>query len=290
MTRSCFATLLLAVAALGIAVTASARIPPPKVSPAGKSRALILLGLPGDEEHATHFGNIARQWREWLTGPLGFAAADVRLLADRGGKEGVDAPATRESIQKEVAELKKVLQPEDRLWVFFLGHGNHDGDHAYFHLPGSDLRGEELGKLFAGLPCREQVFWMTTSASGWFLKSLSAKGRIVITATLPEDEFNETEFPEALANAAKLPLEKLDDDKDGKVSVLELYRHVQAEVAALFEADSRVPTEHALLDDNGDGQGTEEPVLPGEKKDKKPTADGALAAKTFLPLRPKGGN
>jgi hypothetical protein len=288
MMRSLLLKLLLAGVAVGITAAASARIRPMDSEPAGKSRALILAGLPGDEEHATHFGKIAGAWREWLTGPLGFAAADVRLLSDRGGKEGVDGPATREAIQKEVEELKKVLRPEDRLWVFFLGHGNHDGDHAYFHLPGSDLRGEDLGKLFADVRCREQVFWMTTSASGWFLKSLSAKGRIVITATLPDDEFNETEFPEALANAAKLPLEKLDDNKDGKVSILELYRHILAEVAALFEADSRVPTEHALLDDNGDGQGTEEPVLPGEKTDKKPTADGPLAAKTFLPLKSKG--
>ena len=128
---------------------------------------------------------------------------------------------------------------------------------------------------------------MTTSASGWFLKSLSAKGRIVITASLPEDEFNETEFPEALANAAKLPLDQLDENKDGKVSILELYRRVLTEVTALFEADSRIATEHALLDDNGDGTGTEEPVVAGEKSTKKPTADGALAAKTFLPLKPK---
>src|SRR5262249_20180292 len=152
---SCVGLLGMAVA-LGVTLAASARIPPPATAPAGKSRALILVGLPGDEEHAAHFGKVAGQWRDWLTGPLGFAAEAVRLLSDRGGKEGVDGPATRESIQKEVEELKKALRPEDRLWVFFLGHGNHDGDHAYFHLPGSDFRGEELGKLFAGLNCREQ--------------------------------------------------------------------------------------------------------------------------------------
>jgi hypothetical protein len=68
------------------------------------------------------------------------------------------------------------------------------------------------------------------------------------------------------------------------VSVLEIYRHTVAEVGARFAADNRVPTEHAQLDDNGDGAGTEEPVLAGEK-DKKPTADGALAGRTYLPLK-----
>src|SRR5205823_8479943 len=140
---------------------------------------------------------------------------------------------------QEVAALRKALRPEDRLWVFFLGHGNHDGDHAYFHLPGSDFRGDELGKLFAGLQCREQVFWMTTSASGWFLKSLSAKGRIVITATVADDEFNETEFPHALATVLKRPHKELDTNRDGKVSVLELYQQTVAEVNARFNADKR---------------------------------------------------
>ena len=93
-----------------------------------------------------------------------------------------------------------------------------------------DLRDDQLGKLFAGIACREQVFWVTTSASGWFLRSLSAKGRIVITATAADEEFNETEFPEALADVSRLPVERLDDNKDGKVSVLELYRHTVAEV------------------------------------------------------------
>jgi hypothetical protein len=67
--------------------------------------------------------------------------------------------------------------------------------------------------------------------------------------------------------------------------MLELFQRITKEVQALFEEDDRVPTEHALLDDNGDGTGTEEPVVEATKE-KKRTADGALAAKTFLPLKP----
>ena len=69
------------------------------------------------------------------------------------------------------------------------------------------------------------------------------------------------------------------------MSVLELYRRTVAEVEARFAADKRVPTEHAQLDDNGDGVGTEEPVVE-PIGDKKPTADGQLAARTILPFRP----
>jgi hypothetical protein len=276
----------LALTALLAAAAPAAEPGAESAPPARKGHALILVGLPGDADHETLFASVAEQWRDWLTGPLGFASEDVRVLFGRSGKEGLaQGPADRTAVERAVADLRAGLGREDRLWVFFLGHGDYDGEHARFHLPGLDLREDELGKLFAGIACREQVFWMTTSASGWFLKALSAKGRIVIAATAAEEEYNETEFPEALAAVAKLPPKKLDANKDGKVSVLEVYRRTVAEVEARFAADKRAPTEHAQLDDNGDGRGTEAPVVDGEAG-KKSTLDGPLAAHTYLPLKP----
>ena len=280
-----------AVALLSVLLLAAAAAAgPPEEAPAPAARrghALILVGLPGDAEHEALFASVAEQWRDWLTGPLGFAPADVRILFGRSGKEGLaQGPSDREAIEREVADLKAGLGRQDRLWVFFLGHGDYDGEHARFHLPGRDLTEDDLGKLFTGIACHEQVFWMTTSASGWFLKALSAKGRIVIAATAADQEYNETEFPEALATVAKLPAKELDANRDGRVSVLEVYRRTVAEVEARFAADKRAPTEHAQIDDNGDGRGTEAPVVDGEAG-KKSTLDGPLAAHTYLPLKPK---
>ncbi len=168
-----------------------------EAAPELKGQALILMGLPGDKEHEKLFTDTARQWRDWLIGPLGFRPGDVRILSGGAARNGVaQGPATRETIEKEAARLRQSLRPGDRLWVFFLGHANYDGEHAWFHLPGPDLREDEIGKLFAGLPCREQVFWMTTAESGRFVKDLSAKGRIVIAATRSSGEDNEPEFPQ----------------------------------------------------------------------------------------------
>src|SRR5438132_6503017 len=255
--------------------------------PTGTSRALIVAGLPGDDAHEEEFAGIVKDWRTWLTDALGFPASEVRVLFGKEPRNGTGKPASKDAVEREISQLKQILKPNDRLWVFFLGHANYDGDHAYFHLPGRDLSEQELGKLLGDLPCREQVFWMTTPASGWFMKALSAKGRIVITATVADDEYNETEFPYALATVAKRPMKELDTNKDGKVSILELYDLVVAEVNARFAKDKRVPTEHAQLDDNGDGIGTEQPG-PDKASDGKKPADGALAGKTFLPLKRPG--
>jgi hypothetical protein len=245
-----------------------------------------VAGIPGDTEHEALFAAVVKDWKDWLTNSLGFARSEVRILFGKDGRPGLaKGPATRETIEREVASLQKVLKPEDRLWVFFLGHGNYDGEHAYFHLAGRDLPAEEMGKRFAKLQCKEQAFWLTMSASGWMLRSLSAKGRIVISATLADEEYNEAEFPYALATVAKRPAAELDTNKDGKVSLLELYRHTVTEVNARFARDKRAPTAHAQLDDNGDGVGTEQPSPEQPKGDKKPVPDGALAAVTYLPLK-----
>jgi hypothetical protein len=260
-------------------------------APARIDRALIVVGLPGDDDHAALFKDRALAWRNWLTGPLQFPAGGVRVVFGEHGEPSLDAgPATRQAIADEVATIQRSLAPEGRFWVFFLGHANVSRQHAFLHLPGPDVRDDDLGTLFKGLSCREQVFWMTTAASGWFLPGLSAPGRIVITATTRDLEYNETEFPQALVEVSgKLPTD-LDQDGDGKISVWEIFGRTSEAVEARFKANKRAPTEHALLDDNGDKVGTErpdpaQPNSPKEKSAKRESQDGELAKKTFLRLK-----
>ena len=74
----------------------------------------------------------------------------------------------------------------------------------------------------------------------------------------------------------------LDQDGDGQVSVWELFLRTTEAVEARFEKDQRAPTEHALLDDNGDHRGTERPETGKlAPKDAGPK-DGTLARQTVI--------
>jgi hypothetical protein len=260
-------------------------------SPPQGDIALIVVGLPGDDEHAALFKDTVLTWQKWLTGSLQFPTDGVRILfGDRGEPSLGAGPATRQAVADEVAAIRRRLAPEGRLWVFLLGHANVSAQHAFLHLPGPDLRDDELAALFKGIACREQVFWVTMAASGWFLADFSIQGRIVITATTRDLEFNETEFPHALADVSGRAPTELDQDGDGKVSVWEVFDRTSAAVEARFKGDKRAPTEHALLDDNGDKVGTErsDPTQtnsPKEKPAKRESQDGELAKKTFLRLK-----
>ena len=264
----------------------AAQEPVPEVAK-GERWGIILVGLPGDAEHDKLFRKTADGWQKWLTETLDFPADHVLRLPEQAeGMAEAPPPVTAEAIRGKLADLQAKLKPEDSLWVLTLGHGNQDGQQAWFHVSGRDPSGTDFGRWLSEVRCREQVIWLTHACSGWWVKPLSQPGRIVIAATAADDESNETEFPHALATAAKLPLDKLDADKDGQVSVAEFFTTVTREVENRFQSDKRIPTEHAQLDDNGDGKGTED-LTPKDPPADEAAAklDGNLAKKTFLPLR-----
>ena len=251
-------------------------------TPTPKSKAVIVIGLPGDKDHRREFADIAKRWHAWLSTKGGFRKEDVLVLGEDCGdaalKTLVTPMAEKVPLDETFAGIGKELGEDGRFWLLMLGHGNHDGRRAYFHQAGPDLDDRQWQGLLKNVKCREQVCWLTFSASGWFLKSLSQKGRVVMTATEPDNEFNATEFPIALADVFEQPVEELDLDKDGQVSVRELFLKTCAGVTALFEADKRLPTEHAQLDDSGDGRGAEAAALTADN-----ATDGKLAAEVVLP-------
>ncbi|KKK53996.1 hypothetical protein LCGC14_3089180, partial [marine sediment metagenome] len=252
------------------------------------------------------YARSVQKLHDGLTGRYGFSAEAVWVRFGSKPREG-DGPAisqsrelsTREALEADVDRLRKQVQPEDALWVIVLGHAHFDGRHAFLNLPGPDIRADEFGKLFRGIQCREQVFLITTPASGFFIKPLSTQGRIVISATEADQEVNETLFHLPLADVLSDPPgdEEYDQDRDGKVTVLDLYLTVVRRVMQMYVAEKSIPTEHAQLDDNGDGWETElqrnffEEELGGHAKKGvipqiKPQADGALAAQTVINITP----
>ncbi|MDE2727050.1 MAG: hypothetical protein OXI19_03430, partial [Gemmatimonadota bacterium] len=87
-----------------------------------------------------------------------------------------------------------------------------------------------------------------------------------------------TVFPEHLLDALKAQAGDL--DKDGRVSVLESFVYARNKTAEWYDGQGLLATEHALLDDNGDGRGTREPGPGG--------TDGTLAGRIYFGRGPGG--
>ncbi len=297
----------LVVALVGLASFAVAQEPAPEAPaaspPAGTRRALILCGLSGDPPHRKLFADSIELLYGGLTTHHGFASENVTLLWGDEPQE-TDGPAvkssggvlSRETLSAAAQDLAGKLQPEDTLWLFVFGHAHYDGRNSWLNIAEDDIHQGDFGKLFANLKCREQVFFVTTAASGFYLKPLAAPGRIVITATEPDLEVNETLFPHKLCLAlgtSPPSYGEFDVDRDWKLTLLDAYLYSARETARDYATGMLLATEHALIDDNGDGRGTELQInyLPedmggrlraGQDWPAPPKGDGALARRILL--------
>src|SRR4029450_6101722 len=118
----------------------------------------------------------------------------------------------------------------------------------------------------------------TTGASFPFLAELSARDRIVITATNSTAQRYDTVFPDRFL--AAMTDVAADLDKNGRVSVWELFADTSRTVARHYEQQGLLATEHPLLDDTGDGNGSEAPgSTPAPETNAPPITDGPLAAR-----------
>jgi hypothetical protein len=226
----------------GFAVCLSAR-PLLAETNAARSTILLLVGAPGDEE----FGPAFRRWTEqWQASAK---RADARAVVV--GLATNSPVSDREHVQHALAEEAK--EGPGELWVILIGHGTFDGKEPKFNLRGADFTATELAEWLR--PFRRPIAVInTTSASAPFLQRLSGTNRVVITATRSGSEVNYARFGQYLAES--IAESSADLDKDGQTSLLEAFLMAALRVKEFYDLEGRLLTEHALVDDNGDGLGT----------------------------------
>jgi hypothetical protein len=231
-----------------------------KVQTDANKSAVIIVGAGGEPEYAKQFETWTGELRTALSDRFGFDMKNLTVLSN--------AKAT--DVRDTFTQLKSKLEPNNILFVFLIGHGSFDGKEPKFNLVGPDLAASEYNALLTSLPTKRVVLFNMASSSGEFVKSLSAKGRIVITATRNGQESNATRFAGFFIAALKAT--DADTDQDGHISVLETFVYANRLTADFYTRAGRLATEHALLEDNGDGVGREKPE----------SGEGLLARATYL--------
>lgn len=236
---------------------------------------MLVLGAPGQEEFQTNF---LRQLELWTRVCERAQATLVRIGVDTNS-----ATPDSERLKQTLADEPK--EGREALWVVLIGHGTFDGKEARFNLRGPDVTAADIAEWLKPFR-RPVVFIDTSSASAPFLNKLSATNRVIVTATRSGSEQNFARFGLYLAEA--LTDDQSDLDKDGQVSVLEAFLSASARVAEFYKTEGRLATEHALLDDDGDGHGTPADWFRGIRPVKKPqgnaSVDGARAQQVHLVL------
>ena len=252
----------------------------PRLPPDLNKFAVIISGIGGDETYSTRFAKWVADMRSALVERLGFAEERVTALTEKPVEE--ELPCSPEAVREVFGRLRNSVKPDNQVFIFFIGHGSFDGKNATVNLRGrNDLSAADYAQLIKSLPMRKAVIVNMASASGEFIKPLSGAGRVVITATRSGQEQNAPRFAEYFVAALGNP--EADADKNSRVSALEAFTYATKLTADYYEKKGLLATEHALLDDNGDGVG----------HTKADEGDGTLARTTYfdsLPLQQAGGD
>ena len=232
--------------------------------------ALVVEGVSGSDEFAV----LHRQWLDsivtLLKGKFAFDPTHVIVLAETP-KAGEDK-ATADGVKTALGRLAKESKADDLVFVMLIGHGGAgDGSEAKFNLVGPDLSVSEWNALLKPV-AGHLAFVDATSASFPFLSGLAAPGRVIITATNSAGQKYHTVFAEAFIKA--LTATAADQDKNGRISLLEAFVYASNLTKQSYEQRSVLPTEHAVFDDTGQGSPHDATNISG--------AVGNVAGLTYL--------
>ena len=221
---------------------------------AQESHLLVITGVSGDEEHAKQFHAWATELIDAAKTKDGVPDSNIVYLAE---KIEVDAArvrgrSTREDVEKAITDIAAKAKPGDQVVIVLIGHGSFDGTTGAFSMPGPDLAASDWAGLLKKLTAQKVAFINTSSSSGAFLPTVAAPGRTVVTATKTGGERNEAKFGqffvEAFGDASA------DADRNGHVSVQEAFNYADNKVVKAYQQAGLLRTEHATLDDGGDGK------------------------------------
>ena len=231
-------------------------------APSGKETYLVIIaGLGGEDSYREKFHQWSADMRDGAVNRHGVSEDKVYYLAEEPElyPDQVHAKSTKENVMALFGELETKVSPGDQLFVLLIGHGSFRSEESRFNLPGPDLTAADFDLLLQPFSEQQIVFVNASSASGNFLPVLSAANRIVVTATKSGYERNESQFGKYFVEA--YAGDGADTDKNGRISVLEAFTYARVRVDGYYNEENILKTEHAILDDNGDGEGTHEPGL-----------------------------
>lgn len=242
----------------------------PAVAGGQNTHVAVIVGLAGEAEHSALFRRWAGTLVDHASGRLGIPRERIIYLMEKPEQDAKRATgrSSKEEIEKTLAGLASAAGEDDVVFIVLVGHGTFDGKVAKFNLPGPDMTPADFASALRRFASRKVVFVNTASASGPFVEALAGPGRTVVTATRTGAERFATLFGGYFVDA--LASDTADADKNRRISVLEAFNAAKIGVARAYEKQGIMITEHPLLEDGGDGEGSLDPSPEGK--------DGRIAA------------
>lgn len=213
-------------------------------------QVIVVVGAPAETKYGAAFKEWTQRWKNACL----FAQVPSQVM----GLDDSPAQSDRDRLKITLAGLAG--ESNEPLWLILIGHGTFDRRTARFNLRGPDVSADELAEWLTPVK-RPIAIACCFAASGPFLPALSGPDRVVLVATRSGSEQNFSHFGDFLSKSIADP--SADLDKDRQTSLWEAYLAAGRLTADWYKSQGLLATEHSLLDDNGDQQGTRHDLFRG---------------------------
>ena len=241
---------------------------------------VIIAGSGGDPEYREKFADWAVQLRQTLVDQMQRSKQEISVFLEPPVDRFEDVrPVDLDALRLFFSELAKNHQADRDLYIYLIGHGSYLNGTTSFQIPGPDLNPAELKHMIDPIPAKRVILIHGGSVSAGFINELSGPNRVLVTAAKSVRELYATEFPGFLIQALREGI--ADRNRDERISVWEACRQAASLTEAWYRGRGLIATEHAILDDNGDGLGTRLYEEPPPEEAIEPR-DGLLARQCFI--------
>jgi hypothetical protein len=235
---------------------------------------VVITGIGGEDRYGERFHTWAATLMDAAETRFGLPDSNIVYLAAEPDRDPgrARAQSTKENIEATMTTLAARMPSDETLFVVVVGHGSYRNGVSKVNLPGRDMTAQDFAVVLDAFGDRSIAFVNLTSASGEFVQVLSGPNRTIITATKSGMERNESVFGQFFVSA--FVGSDADLNNDDRLSLLEAFSYARTEVERAYDTEQKLLTEHAVLDDNGDGTGSAQPGIDAD--------DGRMAATMML--------
>lgn len=223
--------------------------------------AVIITGLAGQEYKYKRFFDLAARKTYQVLAANGYSESSIHYFSDHGEdtkNSGIQSRLASGNNLKTFFEEIKGRHPEE-LFLFIAGHANGRDENTVLHLPGEDIRYQELLDLVRGVQAKRLIVVAAVPQGETWIKALSGPGRIILAGGgYRQFDFIPVVFlrlfPEVFWGLGMKEKEgALQGDE--KASLTDMFMEAQQKIQNWYWMNSLQATEIALLDGDGDGVG-----------------------------------
>lgn len=217
-----------------------------------ENRVLLIEGSGGEPKYTTEFVQTLADVRAILVKQQ-YPASKIRFVAEKiDGVSNIDSSPTLENITKEFQTLAADMKTSDSLLLIMIGQGQSDYVEPKFNLKGHDLTAQKLTELLNAIPAVDQRCILLFPCSGHFSEFLAKPRRAILASCDGPRQIYQTLAPKYFL--AAITDQKGDIDKDGAVSLFDIYQYLSREVAGTYQLQGFLQNENPSLEDNANGE------------------------------------